>query len=285
MSIIRCLLLIVLFVYSCKQDKSQLHQGEGFISLSPHITEIVYAIGGENQLAGITDFCDYPPAAAEKARIGGLLNPNIEKIISLKPAFLIGLPSHRDLASKLSPYGLDIHILPNETIDDVLLTIDSVGVLTGRAQAAAELTSRLRESLYPAAQKPHDAARAMLVIGRTEGTPRNITVAGPGTFIHEIWERAGGRNLFADLSTRYSIVSREAIMTRNPEVILEFRPLPDATKEQVARLKSEWNTLGAVEAVRKGHVFILTNRAYLIPGPRMMLLGRKCKEIIGGLRH
>ncbi len=285
MAIVRYLLLVFLIVFGCQDDKTTLQPGNGFISLSPHITEIVYAIGGEDHLAGITDFCDYPPVTAEKARIGGLLNPNIEKIISLKPAFLIGLPSHRDLAVKLSPYGLDIHMLPNETIEDVLLTIDSVGVLTGRRQAAAELTTRLRESLYPAAQKPHDAPRAMLVIGRTDGTPRNITVAGPGTFIHEIWERAGGRNLFADLSTRYSIVSREAILTRNPEVILEFRPLPDASEEQVALIKSEWNTLGALEAVKKGNIFILTNRAYLIPGPRMSLLNRECIKIIGGLKR
>jgi iron complex transport system substrate-binding protein len=259
-----------------KQDPFQ----KRIVSLSPHTTEIIYALGGDDDLIAVSDFCRFPLEAGKKEKIGGLINPNIEKIVSLKPTLLIGVPSHTKLNDELAKFQLSVIMLPNENISDVLATIDTIGTLLDRKDDAVLLIKNIKDSLSvikseTGMQRP----RAMLVIGRERGTLKNITAAGDDTFINEVWEIAGGMNIFSDLPSRYSAVNLETILTRNPEVIIEFDidGVPDIRKTDNAKI---WKQLDHVTATANGNVFTVTGSHTLIPGPRLVLLARQFRTII-----
>ena len=173
---------------SCSEsDDKNTGSGNRIISLAPHITEIIYALHAQDQLVAVTDFCRYPEAVASKEKIGGLLDPNIEKIIMLKPTHIFGLPSHQKLARELLKYGLMVTMMPDENIHDVLFSIKKIGELIDRTHQATQLLNQMNALLD--SLREHRVSRsipAALLIGRTKGTLTNITVAGSGTYIDEL---------------------------------------------------------------------------------------------------
>ena len=111
-SVITLFLTIIALEGCSDSNDKNTASGNRIISLAPHITEIIYALHAQDQLVAVTDFCRYPEEAASKEKIGGLLDPNIEKIIMLKPTLIFGLPSHQKLARELSKYGLTVTMMP-----------------------------------------------------------------------------------------------------------------------------------------------------------------------------
>ena len=260
-------------------NKSSESTKNRIISLSPHITEIIYALGGENDLYAVSDYCRYPLAATKKEKIGGLINPNIEKIVSLKPTIILGVPSHAKLNEELNKFDLHVVMLANENIDDVLFTIDSVGTLIGKVNTAKLLIKNIQDSLAVIGDGNRTGRpKAMLVIGRERGTIKNITAAGEDTFISEVWNLAGGENLFSDLPTRYSAVNLETILTRNPQVIIEFDIDGEAGIQTIP--DPAWDQLKNVGAIKKGHVITVSGNHTMIPGPRLIVLARQFRQIV-----
>jgi iron complex transport system substrate-binding protein len=280
--------LYIFFFFSLlaclNSDKTPETKNLKIISLSPHITEIIYALGAENELHAVSDYCKFPADAIIKEKVGGLINPNIEKIVSIKPTLILGVPSHEKLNTELQKFGLNIIMLPNENISDVMSTIDSVGTLTGKQDVAKKLTADLRDSLSAIAKdNGSNGCQALLVIGRERGTIKNITAAGDDTFISEVWQLAGGINVFSDLPTRYGSVNLETILTRNPQVIVEFdmecEPEIDTMKDPA------WKQMQNVMAVEKGQIFTVCGNHTLIPGPRLIILARQFKKIINSVKN
>ncbi len=274
-------LAVIFILNGCVNQKQK--QGsfqKRIISLSPHTTEIIYALGGDDDLIAVSDFCRFPPEAGKKEKIGGLINPNIEKIVSLRPTVLIGVPSHAKLNDELAKFQLSVIMLPNENISDVLATIDTIGTLLDRKDDAALLIMNIKDSLSVIKSEAGiHRPGAMLVIGRERGSLKNITAVGEDTFINEVWEIAGGMNIFSDLPARYSAVNLETILTRNPEVIIEFETdgAPDIRKTDDVII---WKQLDHVSATINGNVFTVTGSHTLIPGPRLVLLARQFRTII-----
>lgn len=282
------LLLIIILIsgsWNCRhqQEKTQ-GQSIRVISLAPHITEIIYAIGAQDNLIAVTDFCNYPEEARSKLKIGGLLNPNIELIITLKPTHIFGLPSHEKLDQELRKFGLTITMLPNENITDVLKTIEYIGKATGHNQQALDLVNRIsnRFNLLREESLNKLHVSAALIIGREKGTLRNITVAGGDTFLDEIWQMCGGTNIFSDMPLRYGTISLESLMLKNPDIIIEFEL---KGKHEISRVTEapEWNDLNNLHAVKNKNIFIISGDHTLIPGPRMVLLADDFTRIIDQL--
>jgi iron complex transport system substrate-binding protein len=278
------LLTIIAFESCSESDDKTTGSGNRIISLAPHITEIIYALHAQDQLVGVTDFCRYPKEAISKEKIGGLLDPNLEKIIMLKPSHIFGLPSHRKLARELSKYGLTVTIMADENIHDVLFTIKKIGELIDRNHQASQLINQMNAFLN--ALREHSLSRsipAALLIGRTKGTLTNMTAAGSGTYINELWHMAGGENSYKDLPSRYGSINTESLLLRDPEVIIEF----DMNRERGIYREnpvSEWNFLKNLQAVRKGMIFVIGGDYTLIPGPRLVLLAEDFSRIIDIVR-
>jgi len=239
------------------------------LSLSPNVTEILFRLGLADQVVGVTDFCRHPPEAEEKPKVGGLLNPSLERMFALDPNLAILLPAHGDLPKKLSSRGIRSLVVRNDTVEDVLQSIRAIGEETGKAEAAGALIDSM-EAAVAAIQSgpPPRARRAMIVVGRAGGTIDDVSVAGTGTFLDQLLRMAGGKNVFDRSVVPYPQPGLEEIVHRNPEVILELRPEGvDAAVESRAAL-SAWSLLPDLEAVKRGNVFVLTEEYLVVPGPR-----------------
>ncbi len=254
------------------------------ISLSPNITEIIYALGQQDKLVGVSDFCKYPPEARQKTHIGGFVNPNIEVIVSLKPDVIIGLLSHADLQQKLRNEHFRFVLLPDDRLDDVYFSIDSLGRLLGCPSKARQIVAAIQDSIsryrQAALKKERFHPSAMLVIGRDPGSTTHLTVVGPHTFLDSIWTLLGGKNVFSDLPAKYAQVNREDILMKQPHLIIEFRynQIWNARKDSL-NLKS-WQSLSMIPAVRNKQIYVLTGNYTLIPGPRIYKLAKDYYRII-----
>jgi iron complex transport system substrate-binding protein len=277
LNILFCLLFIS---YACNESKQKntTNSEKRIISLAPHITEIIYALDQDENLVGLTDFCSYPPEVNRKERIGGLLNPNIEKIVALKPTHLFGQPAHEKLNISLKSFGLSIIMMPNESIEDVITAINTIGVELGCDEKSRQLTRQILDSLTYR-EKGRKLLRAMLVIGKNAGELKNIMVAGEGTFLDEIWDRAGGQNIYRDIAGKYQTITLESIFARDPDVIIQFDPSASPGVHR-GNYPGEWSALKRIKAFRMKNTYTIGGTYVLIPGPRMSHLARDMREIV-----
>ncbi|RMI13713.1 MAG: hypothetical protein D6681_05665 [Calditrichaeota bacterium] len=232
---------------------------------------MVFRLGAGELLVGRTEFCRYPPQARGIPSVGGLLNPDYERMVALQPDVVLLLPNP-DMERKLQELGLAPVSLPDETVEDILASLWKLGRLLHREERAEAVIRGIQDTLnwvrQQTAGKP--PVRALLVVGREAGSLRGLYAAGKTTYLSQILERCGGKNVFEDVPLRYFDVSKEDLLVRDPEYILEFRILDgEATGEAVSRLKKDWEALPSLRAVRTGKIYLFTERYFLIPGPRI----------------
>lgn len=252
------------------------------VSLAPNITEIMFRIGAGDLLIGRTEFCLYPEAAQQIPAVGGYLNPDYEKLVALQPDIIFMLPN-LDMERKLQNLELKTFTLPNETIEEIFFGLSTLGRLLNRSPEAEAVIEGIQDTLQWVREQAaeRDTLSTLLVVGREGGTLKSLYAAGKDTYFSEILELCGGRNVFEDVPTRYFDVSKEDLIQRDPDLIVEFR-LIDADKvaEEVPSLKADWNALSTLKAVQNDHIVILSERAFLIPGPRISLLAVTMNEVL-----
>ncbi len=243
------------------------------ISLAPNITEIIYKLGAGNLLVGRTEYGLYPPQALRVPVVGGYLNPDFEKMVALRPDVVLLLPNP-EMARKLSRLNLKPVTLPNETIDDIFSSIDSLGRLLNREKRAAALIAGIRDTLAWVKSRADSLAAksALLLIGREAGSLKGLYAAGKDTYLSELLKLCRVENAFSDVGIRYFEVSKEDLILRNPDLIVEFRLIdsPDVARELQA-LKQDWQLLNVLKAVKNEQIYIFTERFFLIPGPRVAI--------------
>ncbi len=265
---------------SCDNRVERSSETQRIISMAPNITEILFTLGLQDRIVAVSDFCTFPDEALEKESIGGLFNPNLEKITALKPDLILATESYQNLAEKLGKSDLKIVLLPEKTVEDIYFAIDSIGVLTNTSDKALSLVKSIKDSLEFYKAKPgQNRPSAILVLGRDTGTTRNIGISGPGAFVNELWEWSGGNNAFPDLAVSFAQVNREDLLMVDPEIIIEFKPNKNRGLEQENLNKTEWNNL-KISAVKNSNIFVIQGARFLIPGPRMYLLAKKYRQII-----
>ena len=275
----------LLLAFSCGTSRKNSSPNiRRIISLSPHITEILYALGQQNRLVAVSDFCTFPPQAAGKEKIGGLLNPNPEKMVALQPDLCIGTKASSGLREKLPLPETRFVFLANDKLEDVYTTIDSLGILLNCRRQADSLRTLLKDSLrfYSAGFKDrlNGQPGALLVIGREAGSTRNITAAGGNTFISQVWQQTGAANVFADLPVLYAQVSREALLEKQADLIIEFKFKENWNADKDLRNLQEWQGLSNLRAVKRKNIFVINGDYSLIPGPRLYLLARDYGRIL-----
>jgi cobalamin transport system substrate-binding protein len=274
------LLGAILLVPSCKNKPAEKVEVKRIISLAPNITEILFSLGVQDKIVGVSDYCTFPEEAALKESVGGLFNPSLEKITALKPDLILATNSYQNLEDKLGKGRFNIVLFPEKTVNDIYVTIDSIGTLTNTQDRAQELIRSIRDSLtFYKANTADKRPAAILVLGRDPGTTRNIGISGPGAFVNELWEWSGGRNAFPNLQTSFAQINREDLLTTNPEIVIEFKPNKNFSLGQENRNREEWADL-QISAVENKNIFIIPGNQYLIPGPRMYLLAKEYSKIL-----
>ncbi len=253
------------------------------VSLSPNVTEILYRLGAGDKVAGVTDFCRYPAEAAAKPKLGGLLNPSVEKIFALEPDLVILLAAHGSLPEKFAARGIRSLLVRNDTIGDVLDSIGRIGAEVNREAAAAALADSIRAIMTGVeGDRPARRWRTMLVVSRTPGGLRDIYVAGPETYLDELLRAAGGVNVFSRTAARYPEPGIEEMVHKNPEVIVEIRPKGMGGGEEEKLAREAWGKLPGIDASARGNIFVIAGDELVVPGPR---LGGALRKLAAALKE
>jgi iron complex transport system substrate-binding protein len=248
------------------------------IALTPSLVETLFALGLGDRVVAVGDYTRWPEEAVRKPHVGGLFNPNLERIVSLRPDLAILLPSEKDLGAKLEPLGVDLLIVPDESLADVERSFHTIAQRCGVPEAGDRFAAQWRAGLA-LPPLPGPPLKVMISVGRPTGKLGEIVVAGRGTYLDELLGRLGAVNVFADSPTLYPQISVEEIVARKPDVILELRADPQ-TPEQTAALVHDWQPLSEVPAVRNGAVEVLAGTHVLIPGPRIPQFYREMREAL-----
>ncbi len=252
------------------------------VSTSPSITEMIFALGAGGRLVGVTNYCTYPPEAGQIQSIGGIVDPSIETVISLQPDLVVLGSLNAMVKNKLASLKLPLLVLPEYTTEDILANLMLLAQRLGIPERGAALAAQLQEQMQ--ALKGHADSRpgrsVMFVVGRTPGTVNDVYVVGNRVFLNDLITMAGGKNVFGDLEKQYAKVSKEEILARAPEFILESthgRTLTDAEEREMRKV---WSALSYLPAVREQRIHFLNDDYLLIPGPRFVQTLQKLTTIL-----
>jgi iron complex transport system substrate-binding protein len=240
------------------------------VCVVPAVTEMLFAVGAGPQVVGVSSFERYPPEALKLPRVGALLDPDIERIISLRPDLVVVYGNQNDLRSQLARARIAAFPYLHAGLADVTTTLREIGSRTGHAVRAETLAAEIERRV--AAVRARTAGgprpRTLIVFGREPRALRGIYASGGIGFVHDIVEAAGGANLFADVRLQSVQATTEQILARRPEVILELRAEP-LSPDRLEREKATWNALPSVPAVQNGRLHIIGDERTVIPGPRV----------------
>ena len=246
-------------------------QPRRIVSLIPSVTEMIFAMGAADRLVGVGSYDRFPPEVSRIPKVGGLLDPNTESILALRPDLVFLYDTQVDLKRRLERANLAYYSYQHRTLADIAQTVRAVGNRIGEPNQGERLAANMERSIEEARRRadglPHP--RTLLVIGREPSSLRNIQASGGYGFLHDILEAAGGLDAFGDVRQQMVQASTEMILARKPDVIIELRagntPPANAAKEL-----EPWNTLPAVAAVRNQRIYILTGDQFVVPGPRVV---------------
>lgn len=234
------------------------------VSLAPSMTEILYSLALDDAIVGVSDFCDYPPQARAKPKIG-YSHPNLESIVALKPDLVLA-PStflRADLLAKLEQLKIPTFILDAKTIEEIPSHIQTIGRMMDRGPAADRLATEMRRQVAAlrARVQPLAPVRVLYVLNS-----QPLISVGPGSFIHQMIELAGGVNVAGRAQAPYPRLSLEEVLRADPELLI----FPIGQAESIRQGEQEqwrrWTTLSAVKHQRFHQISAdLLNR----PGPRI----------------
>ena len=238
---------------------------ERVVSMAPSVTETIYALGLQDALVAVTPYCDYPPEAQQKQRLGGM-HPSAEHILALKPDLVL-VPQdfiQPDLLQSLDRLKVPVFVLKAVQLEEVLGQIQTIARMFQQPQSGDQVVRQMRKRLDLVKARIHSRARPR-VLYVLNSDP--LQTAGPGSFIHQLIEMAGGANIAGTMSSTYPRLALEEAVARDPEVLI----FPVGTSEGIPleeqRQWRRWSTLSAVKHDRFISVpSVLVDR----PGPRLV---------------
>ncbi len=236
------------------------------VSLVPSVTEVLYAIGAEDLLVGVTDFCDYPPEAKRKPHVGGMLSPNLETLVTLKPDLVVATRSGNteETFDQLKRLGIPVYLADPTTVSEVLRLVSNLGELTGHRDGAAavdkDIERRIEAVRDRVAGRP--LPRVLYVLW-----PEPLIVPGKGALVSELIAIAGGASVTADQGQGYPRMSLEAAVGRAPEVII----LASHGSKGGPAARQQWERLESMPAIKSGRLYTADGDLMHRYGPRFLV--------------
>lgn len=230
------------------------------VSLAPHATELLFAAGAGNQVVGVSDYSDFPAEARQLPSVGGSMQLDLERIIALKPDLIIAWTSGNSpkQVARLRALGFAVFESEPRRFEDVASSLERLGALVGSAQGKAE-ADRFRRRL--AGLRERYAGRAPVTVFY-QIWPSPLMTLNDAHIVSEAIRLCGGRNIFGQLRTLAPTVSREAVVTADPEAIFVSDGRTDAFER--------WRAFPRMKAVKSGHLFRLDGSLMNRAGPRLV---------------
>ncbi len=256
------LALALIFVASiCAQAKPA-----RIVSLVPGATEMLFAIGAGPRVVAVSSYDKEPPQVRSLPRVGALVDPDVERILSLKPDLIVVYGSQHDLVRQLQRAGIAHFSYVHGGLADIFTTIRELAARTGDTSQAAQAITQIEDTLADVRRRVAGQPRpkTMIVFGREPGSLRNVYASGGYGFLHDLLAVAGGDDVFADIKRESVQASSELVLTRAPEVIVELRADDESAPDLAA-----WQAVPSVPAVRDNRIVTLTGSDMVTAGPRI----------------
>jgi iron complex transport system substrate-binding protein len=242
------------------------------ISLVPNVTEILFSIGAGPQVVAVSTYDVEPPEVRSLPTVGALIDPDTERIISLRPDLVVTYGSQADLQAQLTRASIPFLDYRHGGLDHIMVTMRALGARTGHVDQAEKVARGLQAGIDAVrtrvAGKPRP--RTLLVFGREPGSLRNIYASAGRGFLHDMLVAAGGEDVLNDIEKESAQVSTELILARKPDVILELNAATRLNDADLKAVLDPWMTLSSVPAVRNKRLIILNGPGLTVPGPRVL---------------
>ncbi len=242
------------------------------ISTSPAITEILFAIGAGDRVVGVTDFCNYPKQACRLPSIGGPLNPSTERWITLKPDLIIIQEDSEVIQKNAKIFEIPSLTVSVNNLNNILNSIQIIADSLHMPQAGHQLAIKIKTKIegYRTHLKKIKPRQVLMLLSDTNDPSRDLYAVGRDTFLNELLTIAGGENVLPDTMARYPKVSKEYIIAKSPEIIIEVGPKSNLSKEETLARKKTWGKFSTLRAVKDDKLYFISADYILIPGPRLL---------------
>jgi iron complex transport system substrate-binding protein len=237
---------------------------------------MLFAVGAGEAVIAVSNFDRFPPEVASRPRVGALIDPDFERILSLKPDLVIVFGTQGDLISRLERLKIPIFGYTDEGVADVINTVERLGARVGHAEEGRRQAEKMRAEIEDVrrAVAGRPRPKTALVFGRELGALRGIWASGGVGFMHDLLEVGGGTDVFNDVRRKSMQATTEILISRAPEVIIEAYPAEGWTPARIADETKVWLQLPTLPAVRTNRVYILADDTLVIPGPRVTQAAR-----------
>lgn len=236
------------------------------VSLAPGITETLYALGLDGEIAGVTNYCTYPEAARLKPRIGGFTNISVEKILALNPDLVIGTAdgNRPETVAQLESLGVPVYVTNPKTLEDIISLVLRIGMITGKEKIARRLTADLQNRVKQLTARVA-AQQKYRVFFQVGGEP--LITVGRDTLHNQLIHLAGGINIAGGEKTLYPHYSVEEVVAQQPDVIL-FSSMKYA--EDVTKIWGQWRNWPHIPAVRDNRLYVIDTDLIDRASPRIV---------------
>ncbi len=255
-------------------------QAERIVTLAPALTEIVYELGKGDSLVGNTNYCNYPSKAKYIKRVGGMLDINLEILVSLKPDFII-FYSEMYEKIKFMKDKSKLVVVKHTNLKDIYDGIEIIAKALHLESKGKELIgfmkSELRNLQKEAERKSTQKSKVLLIIGRSRDNLSNMYIIGAKDFLNELLGYAGGINAYQG-NIDYPSVSIESIVSMNPQVIIELSAFNEGIEDQ--KILDQWKKFPFISAVKNNRIKIVRDSMWVIPGPRVPQIARQMFSFI-----
>lgn len=255
------------------------------VSLAPSTTEILFALGLGDKIIGVSEFCDWPPEAKNKPKVGGLLNPNYEAIVAAKPDLVIVFDDMPGAENKFAALGIETLAVKHDSLSEILDSIQAIGRRCGKTKEAELIVSEIWNKIHTIQDQiaSRNKPKVLISLGHdysqdAEAKPQNIYIAGDDGFYSEMIKFAGGQNAYGG-TIAFPTIGTESIIAMNPQIIIDIAPVTQKQTDSQIMIK-QWKNFSQIDAARNGRIYVFTEDYTAIPGPRFILTLEKIARII-----
>jgi iron complex transport system substrate-binding protein len=251
---------------SQQQSASVAPRPQRIVSLSPSVTEILYGIGAWPQVIAVSQYCTYPDDVKNKPRVNGWDKTNLEQVMALKPDFVIGVDAQEPfLRDKLNGLGVRALFVKSQTLADILASFGEIGRASGHETEATDMSAKTQGEIdavrKAVANRPRP--RVLCVVDRVPGTIRDLYTATRGSYLDELISIAGGESIAPQAEHGYGKITKEAVLTLNPEVIID---MVQGSKGNFGEDPiAVWSELAELRAVRDKRIYSMTDPSVIHP--------------------
>jgi iron complex transport system substrate-binding protein len=251
---------------------------ERIISLSPSITEIVYALGDGDKLVGTTTYSLYPSQAKKLPRIGSYVSINIEKVYALKPTLIIAQEFQAQSVAKFKKLNLDVLEVDLHSIKSIKSSILKLGKRLNKEKKALELVANIDKAIKTA-KKTKKQKRVLVVFGLRDDIQSRIYISGNKLFYNEILEICGAKNAYQNPKISQPVLNLENIFALNPDTILILSPKESSQVKNQKQALQKWLSL-PIKATLNKDIHIIDDDYISVPSHRIAkTIKRICKEL------